>query len=65
MICHKCKDPIEQGDACIAEPLEFGRYHYYHPGCHTDPPLQATRQPLTREEARRMLGPYPPEAERG
>lgn len=61
MICHKCKDPIEQGDACIAEPMEWGKYRYFHPSCHVSPPVEPRTQPLTREEVRRMLGPYPTE----
>lgn len=64
MLCHKCGENIEQGDACIAEPLEFGRYHYFHPGCHTEKPVQPRPRPLTRDEVRRMLGPYPPGLER-
>lgn len=60
MICHKCKEPIGTGEACITEPLEWGKYHYYHPGCHCT--RQELRQePITREQARRMLGPYPNE----
>ena len=59
MICFKCKEPIAQGDACITEPLEWGRYHYYHPECHHTE--QQHHVPITRAEARRMLGPYPNE----
>ena len=36
MICHQCKEPIEQGEACKIEPTDRpGHYHFYHCGCHT------------------------------
>lgn len=35
MICKKCKDPIEFGEACIVEPSETSRHNnFFHTGCH-------------------------------
>jgi hypothetical protein len=59
MICHRCKEQIAVGEACITEPLEWGKYHYYHTGCRQQ--QEPRREPITRQDARRMLGPYPNE----
>lgn len=37
MLCRKCKEQIEVGEPCRAEPTETGspQYHFFHPGCYT------------------------------
>lgn len=36
MLCHKCQEVIETGEAMRAEPVETGsnHYHFYHCGCY-------------------------------
>ena len=36
MLCYKCKEQIDFGDACMTEPTEVPRhYHFFHPNCHS------------------------------
>lgn len=36
MLCHKCKEPIEVGDAVIPEAINgSNHYHFYHPNCYS------------------------------
>lgn len=35
MICHKCKEAIEVGEACIPEAVNgSNHYHFFHPNCY-------------------------------
>jgi hypothetical protein len=35
MICYKCKEAIETGEACIPEPADQpGKFRFFHPECH-------------------------------
>jgi hypothetical protein len=34
MLCKKCEEKIEQGDACVPQDVGNGRIHYYHIGCY-------------------------------
>lgn len=37
MICHKCKELIEPGEACIPEAINgSNHYHYFHAGCYAE-----------------------------
>lgn len=36
MICHKCKEPIETGEACVPEQINgSSHFTFFHPGCHS------------------------------
>lgn len=36
MICHKCKESIENGEACIPERINGStHFNFFHPGCHS------------------------------
>lgn len=35
MICHKCTEEIQHGEACIVEPSDNPRHNwFFHIGCH-------------------------------
>ena len=36
MICYKCKERIESGEACIPEQINGSQHFtFFHPGCHS------------------------------
>lgn len=37
MICNKCKESIDVGEACRAEPITTGsnHHHFFHLGCYS------------------------------
>ena len=58
MLCKKCREHIEQGEAMRAEPVTAGsnQHHFYHCGCYSQ--VKAERQmeqgqlslPLTQQK---------------
>lgn len=37
MICHKCKEEVRFGEACIVEPSDNYRHNwFFHVGCHVE-----------------------------
>lgn len=51
MICKKCKEVIETGEACRAEPVQAGSTHhvFYHLGCYSQVKEERQRQPTESE----------------
>lgn len=47
MICKKCKEVIETGEACRAEPVQAGSTHhvFYHLGCYSQVKEERQRVP--------------------
>lgn len=36
MLCHKCREVIEVGDACIPEAINgSNHFHFFHPSCYS------------------------------
>lgn len=56
MICKHCKEVIETGEACRAEPVNAGSSHhvFYHPGCYIK--VKEERQSVPLEQQVRMAG---------
>lgn len=57
MICHKCPDPIEMGEAMVQIPTP-DTYHwwYFHPGCFTEWNEEQQKQIVRLNNVRRLAG---------
>ena len=45
MICHKCSEDIQPGEACIVEPSDNPRHNwFFHVGCHLEWRLDRQRK---------------------
>lgn len=54
MLCKKCREQIEVGEACFTE-KENGHTTYYHTGCHA-------AETKERDEKKRILNHYEEQA---
>lgn len=55
MLCRKCKEHIEVGEACTTEDAGNGHVHFFHLGCHVQDKVERDARELERQAEQARL----------